>query len=390
MPLWDVKARYAMRGGAAGETEDVHMAYLEAPTAESALEAAGRRGIATEAHSAGRGVNSAYIDLIAVPPVYYVYDWADDFLLSSTDPEDALGEAVAAVTSGAAKPDQWCVIDIGDDDGPAERVGRVWLSSIGPQLELEAPTYAPPAWRVRTAREVQVAGETLTIRPVAAWFAREDGGTFRDQIMRSPVQPTEPSPVVPYIDLEEAQRQRFANLELDDKRKEVPEEHGGPISQRFANIELNPPRVYRAQRVVAKLAKDERPVFTRGSVVRSPRDVAESLADYMGQNAHESFVVVHVNVRNQIVGYTEFTSGNVASVEVTVAGILRDALAAGGAAMVTAHVHPTGDPDPSNEDRALWARIKAAGELVGIPVLDNLVIGEGRFYSEASNETGGL
>src|SRR5207249_2755779 len=47
------------------------------------------------------------------------------------------------------------------------------------------------------------------------------------------------------------------------------------------------------------------------------------------------------------------------------------------------HNHPSGDPQPSSEDRALTARLVAAGEVLGIGVLDHLIVGDGRYVSFA-------
>jgi DNA repair protein RadC len=49
--------------------------------------------------------------------------------------------------------------------------------------------------------------------------------------------------------------------------------------------------------------------------------------------------------------------------------------------MIVAHNHPSGDPTPSEEDKALTARLVKAGEIIGIQVLDHLVIGDGRWVS---------
>jgi DNA repair protein RadC len=53
------------------------------------------------------------------------------------------------------------------------------------------------------------------------------------------------------------------------------------------------------------------------------------------------------------------------------------------AAVVFVHNHPSGDPTPSEEDRALTARLVAAGDLLGIRVLDHLIVGDGRYMSFA-------
>ena len=47
----------------------------------------------------------------------------------------------------------------------------------------------------------------------------------------------------------------------------------------------------------------------------------------------------------------------------------------------TLHNHPTGDPAPSGEDISITKRLKEAGELIGIPVLDHIIIGDGQYVS---------
>lgn len=64
------------------------------------------------------------------------------------------------------------------------------------------------------------------------------------------------------------------------------------------------------------------------------------------------------------------------------------AIAAAATAIVVAHNHPAGNPEPSPEDRAVTTRLRAAGELLGIELLDHAVIGDGRFLSFASETVG--
>lgn len=145
----------------------------------------------------------------------------------------------------------------------------------------------------------------------------------------------------------------------------------------------NPPsKRIRAQKVVAKTLKEQAPAFDRGFVVTTPADLVRDLSEYMDLT-NEAFVAIFLNVRNKVVGYTEFTSGFVSGVEVHPSGIFQAALLSGAAGMVTVHNHPSGDPTPSSDDRNLWKRLREAGDLMGIPVVDNLVIGDGgRFFSE--------
>jgi DNA repair protein RadC len=145
----------------------------------------------------------------------------------------------------------------------------------------------------------------------------------------------------------------------------------------------NPPsKKIRAQKVVAKTVKEQAPAFDRGFIVSTSRDLVRDLGEYLDLT-NEVYIAIFLNMRNKVVGYTEFTSGSISSVEVHPAGIFQAALLAGAAGMVTVHNHPSGDPSPSNDDRALWRRLRDAGDLMGIPVIDNLVIGDGgRYFSE--------
>ncbi len=151
----------------------------------------------------------------------------------------------------------------------------------------------------------------------------------------------------------------------------------------------NPPRVYRAQKVVAKLDKDPRPSLQIGAIVSSPADLVRyTLADYLGGRADELFLVLFLNVKNHVVGYHEFAGGS-SSVEVHPASIMRAAIGSGAEGFITVHNHPSGDPTPSDADRALWERLREVGKLMGVPVLDNLVIGDdGQYFSEMEGKAG--
>ena len=61
----------------------------------------------------------------------------------------------------------------------------------------------------------------------------------------------------------------------------------------------------------------------------------------------------------------------------------RPAIREAAAAVLFVHNHPSGDPTPSGEDRRITSRLRGAGELLGIPVLDHVVIGRGRYFSFA-------
>ena len=64
-------------------------------------------------------------------------------------------------------------------------------------------------------------------------------------------------------------------------------------------------------------------------------------------------------------------------------GIFRDALIGNAAALILAHNHPSGDPEPSRDDERVTRRLAEAGRLLGVEVLDHLVVGGGSWVSLA-------
>ena len=63
--------------------------------------------------------------------------------------------------------------------------------------------------------------------------------------------------------------------------------------------------------------------------------------------------------------------------------VFKPAILLNSCGIIAAHNHPSGDPTPSAEDRVLTARLRQAGELIGIALLDHLVLGDDRIYSFA-------
>ena len=61
--------------------------------------------------------------------------------------------------------------------------------------------------------------------------------------------------------------------------------------------------------------------------------------------------------------------------------VFREAVASGASAVILVHNHPSGDPAPSGEDRAVTRQMVRAGQTLGLPVLDHVIVGGGRYVS---------
>ena len=115
--------------------------------------------------------------------------------------------------------------------------------------------------------------------------------------------------------------------------------------------------------------------------VRSPGDAAAVLMPQMRDKEQEHFVVVLMNTRNRIIDIDWLYKGSLNQSTVRVAEIFKAAVRKNAAAVLVAHNHPSGDPNPSPEDVAVTRDLVAAGQLLGIDVLDHLVIGDQRWIS---------
>jgi DNA repair protein RadC len=120
---------------------------------------------------------------------------------------------------------------------------------------------------------------------------------------------------------------------------------------------------------------DERPQ------VLSPADAARLLMGEMSLLSQEQLRVMLLDTRNRVLDMQTVYVGGLNSAVVRVSEVFREAITHNCAAIIVAHNHPSGDPDPSPEDVAITRRIVEAGHLLGIEVLDHLVIGHQRFVS---------
>ena len=120
-----------------------------------------------------------------------------------------------------------------------------------------------------------------------------------------------------------------------------------------------------------------------GTAVRNGGDVARVVRDSARGLRRESFFAVLLDVRHRILGMHVVSTGGIDAAPVHPREVFSPAIRDGAAAVVVAHNHPSGDPTPSAEDRAVTERLRDVGVLVGIQLLDHLVVGAERFYSFA-------
>jgi DNA repair protein RadC len=116
-------------------------------------------------------------------------------------------------------------------------------------------------------------------------------------------------------------------------------------------------------------------------VIKSPEDAAAYLMTDMSSLVQEHFVVLFLNVKNEVLHKQTIFIGSLNSSIVHPREIFREAVKRSAASIICAHNHPSGNPTPSPEDIEVTDRLVEAGSIIGIELLDHLIIGDHRFIS---------
>ncbi|WP_340010970.1 DNA repair protein RadC [Paenibacillus sp. FSL H7-0690] len=115
--------------------------------------------------------------------------------------------------------------------------------------------------------------------------------------------------------------------------------------------------------------------------IRSPKDAFELLEPDFRYSTKEYFTCLFLNTKNRVISKEIISIGSLNAAIVHPREVFRTAIKRCSASLICAHNHPSGDPEPSIEDVNLTKRLIAAGEIIGIEVLDHIIIGGNRFYS---------
>lgn len=120
---------------------------------------------------------------------------------------------------------------------------------------------------------------------------------------------------------------------------------------------------------------------TSGGILR-PADAAALLHELIGSSDREEFVALLLNTRHRVTHAHVVSRGALSSTTVHPREVFKAAVLANAAAIIVGHNHPSGCPRPSEEDKKVVARLRDAGELLGVTLLDALIVTpQGDFYS---------
>lgn len=140
----------------------------------------------------------------------------------------------------------------------------------------------------------------------------------------------------------------------------------------------------RAARLLAAIELGRRAVAGEGGArpqFAKPSDLGFYLLPLYGGYRVERFGVVLLDAKNRLIKTAILSVGSLDTSIAHPREIFREAAIASAAGVVVFHNHPSGDPQPSVDDIVLTQRLKTAGQLMGIELLDHIILGEGRWFS---------
>jgi len=128
----------------------------------------------------------------------------------------------------------------------------------------------------------------------------------------------------------------------------------------------------------------------RGATFTSPTFVKEYLRTKLAGFEHEVFSVLFLDTKCRLIEYAEMFRGTIDKASVYPREVVKAALRLNAAALILAHNHPSGNPEPSEADKQLTQRIKDALALVEVRTLDHVIVGGADTMSFAERGLCGL
>ena len=134
-----------------------------------------------------------------------------------------------------------------------------------------------------------------------------------------------------------------------------------------------------------KIVREKSEIYHDGRKrLNNPNAAAELFKEYYEKNFDmdkEHFTIIMADSKNKIIGFNLVSMGTINQSLVHPREVFRPAIVAAARSIFICHNHPSGDPTPSNEDIDTTERLKEAGKILGIEILDRIILGDNRYMS---------
>ena len=130
-----------------------------------------------------------------------------------------------------------------------------------------------------------------------------------------------------------------------------------------------------------RLVREAEVAYEDRDKISCPEDIAHVMSTYYSDRTAEEMFVVLLDTGNTVIGLHRASVGGLAASIVEPREVFRAALFSNAAAIILCHNHPSGNPEPSREDIRVTKQLVEAGKIMGIPVHDHVIIGDGGRYT---------
>ena len=118
----------------------------------------------------------------------------------------------------------------------------------------------------------------------------------------------------------------------------------------------------------------------------SPEYIAAYYMEEMRHQRQENMKLLLLNTKSRLIGETDISKGTVNAAIISPRELFVEALQKNAVFIILLHNHPSGDPTPSDADICVTYKIRKAGEMIGIELLDHIIIGNNCYFSMREKE----
>ena len=119
--------------------------------------------------------------------------------------------------------------------------------------------------------------------------------------------------------------------------------------------------------------------------IKCSKDVADIFQPLLSDLTHEEFWILFLNRSNRVIGRIRLSQGGISGTVTDVRIIMKKAVEFLASGIIVCHNHPSGNLNPSESDTKITKKIREAGELMDIQLLDHLILSDKDYYSYADN-----
>ena len=122
------------------------------------------------------------------------------------------------------------------------------------------------------------------------------------------------------------------------------------------------------------------------NIINNAKDVFDYFEIFFKYETQEKMLAIFLNSKNEILESKIIFTGTANQSLVHVRDIYKEGILVNAIKIICLHNHPSGNPNPSKEDEYTTKRLKEAGQIIGIPLVDHIIIGDNKYYSFLEND----